>query len=358
VHQFNPYARERYIAIDNVCAWPNLTRLPDGAIVAVIFNQPCHGLWAGDVECWGSTDEGRTWKRRGVPAPHESGTNRMNVAAGLAGNGDLIVLASGWTNRPELAAPGAEQEWRPAGLPASEILPAWVCRSRDGGRTWDRSGSIDFPPRAEGFAPPIPFGDIVRCVDGSLGVGVYSRNPDPQIGRHAFFLRSRDDGVTWGSPVPVAEGHGEPTFICPGGRRILGACRQRQLSLYVSEDTGVTWKNHGPLTGPGELPGHFLGLKDGRILLCYGIRHLGFYGIGARVSDNGGTVWSTPMRLVDLEDAYDGGYPSSVEAADGGIVTAYYARGVSAHTRYHMGVVRWRVEEASRRNAPVNWPSP
>jgi Na+/melibiose symporter-like transporter len=37
------------IAIDNVCAWPNLTKLPDGAIIATIFNQPCHGLWEGDV---------------------------------------------------------------------------------------------------------------------------------------------------------------------------------------------------------------------------------------------------------------------------------------------------------------------
>lgn len=29
---------ERYVAIDNVCAWPNLTRLPGQSIVAMIFN--------------------------------------------------------------------------------------------------------------------------------------------------------------------------------------------------------------------------------------------------------------------------------------------------------------------------------
>ena len=60
---------EHYIAIDNVCAWPNLTRLPDGAIVANIFNQPCHGKWEGDVECWASEDGGRFWSLRGTPAP-------------------------------------------------------------------------------------------------------------------------------------------------------------------------------------------------------------------------------------------------------------------------------------------------
>ena len=34
---------ERYVAIDDVCAWPNLTLMPDGAIVATIFNQPTSG---------------------------------------------------------------------------------------------------------------------------------------------------------------------------------------------------------------------------------------------------------------------------------------------------------------------------
>ena len=40
-----------YVAIDNVCAWPNLTLMPNGEIAAVIFNEPCHGTWEGDVEC-------------------------------------------------------------------------------------------------------------------------------------------------------------------------------------------------------------------------------------------------------------------------------------------------------------------
>jgi hypothetical protein len=52
------------VAIDNVCAWPNLTVLRDGTIIATIFNQPCHGLWEGDVECWGSADGGRSWTLR------------------------------------------------------------------------------------------------------------------------------------------------------------------------------------------------------------------------------------------------------------------------------------------------------
>lgn len=43
---------ERYVAIDNIGAWPNLTLMPDGEIAAVVFNQPCHGTWEGESECW------------------------------------------------------------------------------------------------------------------------------------------------------------------------------------------------------------------------------------------------------------------------------------------------------------------
>src|SRR5690606_38162854 len=61
----------RYIAIDNVCAWPNLTMLKDGTIIATIFNKPSHGLIEGDVECWASKD-GKLWEKRGAPALHDS----------------------------------------------------------------------------------------------------------------------------------------------------------------------------------------------------------------------------------------------------------------------------------------------
>ena len=74
---------DRFIAIDNVCAWPNLTVLNDGTIIASIFNKPSHGRGEGDVECWASQN-GHFWKKRGVPSRHTPKTNRMNVAAGLA----------------------------------------------------------------------------------------------------------------------------------------------------------------------------------------------------------------------------------------------------------------------------------
>ena len=55
--------------------------------------------------------------------------------------------------------------------------------------------------------------------------------------------------------------------------------------------------------------------------------------------------WGSPILLARLEGAVDVGYPSSVQTADGTIVTAYYCDRIEAHQRYHMGVVRWRAEE-------------
>src|SRR5687767_13102140 len=119
-----PPAIRRLVAIDNVCAWPALTKMPDGSLLATIYNQPSHGGKEGDVECWRSA-EGDFWKRAGVPAPHESQTVRMNHAAGLARNGDVLVLCSAWSLGVQ---PGVAESRR-------SVLPLWVCRSSDQART-------------------------------------------------------------------------------------------------------------------------------------------------------------------------------------------------------------------------------
>ena len=112
------------------------------------------------------------------------------------------------------------------------------------------------------------------------------------------------------------------------------------MELFVSTDEGASWSAGGPLTGPSQHPGHLLALKDGRILLTYGMRDV--KGVGVRFSDDEGATWDTARVLVDLEtDDVDIGYPSTVELDDGVFVTAYYAKGIVQHARYHMGVVRW-----------------
>lgn len=326
---------ERFIAIDNVCAWPNLTRLADDTLVAAIFNQPCHGTWEGDIECWRSVDGGKSWQPLSVPAPHAPGTNHMHVAAGLAHDGAFIVISSGWTHKaPRGQAPPAGER--------TGLLPT-VSRTVDGGRSWQQSRAVSMP---EGIPPLMPYGDIVRSPDGTLGVSFYSRTGVDQ--HRAYLLRSRDDGLTWGEPAVIGGGFfSETPVLCLDEQRWLAAGRDQSdghVELVVSDDGGQTWSGQGSLTMPGQHPAHLLHLLDDRILLVYGIRNQGMYGVAARLSDDEGRTWGEPLLLVDLEETNDGGYPCSAQLADGTIVTAFYSDGIQAHRRWHMGVVRWRAE--------------
>jgi len=329
---------ERFIAIDQVCAWPNLTLLPDGTILAAIYNQHCDAEWEADIECWGSSDGGRTWQKRGIAGMHEPKTNRMNVAAGLAANGDMLVLCSGWSGRLTRGDPGKAT--------SGEVLPAWVCRSSDGGRTWQVTK--DFPESPEpGMTPVIPFGDVQRADDGSLAVCGYAcrlagwRRYEAET---AFFFRSRDDGRTWDKGVVIGAGdYDETASLHLGGGRWIAVSRTlkaAELRQFRSDDDGRSWRPEQALSLPGQHPAHLMRLRDGRILLSYGNRCAGQWGMDLRTSDDQGHYWSRPIRLVSYETPR-AGYPSTVQLGDGRLVTAYYLDRSSYHARSHMAVVLW-----------------
>ena len=325
---------ERFVAIDNVCAWPNLTRLADGTIVATIFNQPTHLLWEGDVECWASIDGGCTWALRGTPAVHDPGTARGNVAAGMAHDGSLVVIVSGWTFEGTPIV-GQRNE-------RAVVLPPWVCRSADGGWSWERCGTVQLPA---GLSTVVPFGDIERSPDGMLGMACYSNTAGKNSTR---FFRSDDDGHTWAEEAVIGAGdYNETALLCVDETCWLAALRTQRdghLELFASGDGGETWGRRGALTLPGQHPGHLASLGDGRILVVYGLRNRGLCGVGARWSADRGQTWGPPVLLVDLEGATDVGYPASVQLEDETIVTAYYCNGIPVHQRYHMGVARWHVD--------------
>ncbi len=331
---------ENIVAVDNVCAWPNLTLLPDGSIAAALFNKPSHGLMEGDVDCYVSGDGGRTWIYSGTPAPHEPKTIRMNHAAGLSNDGSLVVLCSGWGGK----------DYR------EYTLPVMVSRSNDGGVTWDRSGVVEIQ---EGMPDLIPYGNVIRINGGTLAVSLYDASTSPGVNR-AYVFFSSDDGVTWKDPVIIGESralqrpelgnYNETALLCPSQNRLLAASRtftrEAFLDLLISDNRGRSWKIPenmfgSGLTGPLEHPGNLLKLKDGRILLTYGIRH-GVHGIGAKISSDNGQTWGQPMIVISY-GGNDGGYPSSVQLEDGTIVTAYYSDKNRFHERYYMGIARWTI---------------
>lgn len=327
---------ECYVAIDNKCAWPNLTLMRDGIIVATIFGQPCHGTCEGSAECWISRDGGRTWTFLSVPAPHVPGTYRADLAAGLTSSGSLVVLCGGG----EVPSP-------PTGEQQCCLVPV-VCRSTDGGRTWTRAEGITMPP---GVKELVPFGDIVALPGGRLAVSGYWEKENTTATAWVFF--SEDDGLTWGDARPIGrDNYNETTLLSLGEGKLLAASRtleNEHIEIFASQDGGRTWKRRGPASLPKEIPAHLFSLQDGSILLTYGSRLRGALGVHARISRDGGVTWDAPRVLfhttvdkVSSPDGVDGGYPSSVQLKDGTIVTAYYCQRIPMHQRYHMGVVLWR----------------
>lgn len=336
-----PLPGTRFVAIDNVCAWPIVVQLPGDGMVAIVHNQPSHGTREGAVDCWASTD-GAFWERRGRPAPNDPKTVRMNVAAGLTGDGTLMVIASGWTDEKQPERP-KQARFRDA------ILPSWVCRSRDGGRTWVQQKN--FVPARAGWTDYIPFGPIVVGADGALHVSAYAGEyVDPTVSSKtrtfaASHLRSDDEGVTWRVTSVISPVHSETALLHLGGSRWLAAARGSALDLFRSDDDGATWQGPERVTTRNEFNGQLLRLADRRLLLAYGSRVAGEFGVLARLSGDEGKTWGEPIRIARSLDL-DCGYPSSVQRVDGEVVTAYYARNAENHQRYHMGVAIWSLPRA------------
>lgn len=268
------------VAVKDVTAWPNLDELADGAVVATIFNQPCHGLWEGDVDCRATTDGGESWQFRGRPAPHEPTTNRMNVAAGTNAKGELIVLASGWGNRNPPPPEGKPTHPDTGKAP----LPIWVCRSADYGKTWTHTEGVELPSKSRLAATEqlsdrlIPFGDIIVIGDGKLGVCLYAWDPTRKT-HDAYFFTSTDDGATWSVASVIGTGGlNETTPLRLANGDLLACARtfwdeqprqEQRLELFRSKDNGASWKRERPVTGPMEHPAHLLELSDGRLLTAF-----------------------------------------------------------------------------------------
>ena len=330
---------ERYVAVDNKCAWPNLTLMPDGSIVATIFGSPCHGFCEGAAECWISRDGGRTWRFLSIPAPNEPGTNRKDLAAGLTSSGALVVLCSG-----EYVPNSPSQEGRRC------CQQPVVCHSADGGKTWTQQFSISMPSQVDHV---FPFGKIAVLPGGRLAVSAYSGDHLNHNTAWVFF--SDDDGRSWGDARVIgARDYNEATLLSLGKGRLLAASRtlgDSHTEIFASEDAGSTWKRRGPATLPGGVPADLRRLQDGSVLLTYGVRLRGMLGVFARISRDEGETWgsarvlfrTTARRANTRPGGVDGGYPSSVQLENGTIVTAYYCQRIPMHQRYHMGVVRWRI---------------
>jgi hypothetical protein len=106
-----------------------------------------------------------------------------------------------------------------------------------------------------------------------------------------------------------------------------------------SDDGGVSWSAPAG-TGIADYPADLVELSDGRIA-CVAGRRRPPYGVTLYLSEDGGLSWSADRPLfirTDLPNR-DLGYPTAALRSDGSLFVAYYAQDGDGVTGIHANVL-------------------
>jgi len=320
---------ERFLVCSTQGYFPVLVRTGKRSLAVIYRTGGTHVSISATLAVAVSSDGGRCWSDPVEITPRWE--DSRNPAFGVNAAGGLI--AAYWKAGPDCYAdtPNGPQ-WRRAKV-AGRTPGLFVRRSADNGRTW----SGEWPYKSRLLALPSPFGRIVPAPDGTLLMGVYGTPRKKRKGCDdvSILLRSRDGGATWGDESLTAVGHNEIAYAFLPDGRLLAAARSESghVATLFSDDGGRRWSKPAQVTRDGEHPADLTVLGSGTVQLTFG-RRIRPMGCGALFSDDGGRTWDTAHEVLLAGDGVrngDLGYPSTVQLADGTIVTAlYYASGSEA----------------------------
>lgn len=321
--------------------WPTLLRRRDGELLAVYSGgRESHVCPFGRVEMMRSHDDGATWSFPEVLM--DSAIDDRDAGICETASGALLV-----TTFTSLAYESVKD--RPASWDAVDrrmdaarrkaLLGMWMLRSEDGGSTWSA------PYRVPVNSPHGPF----ALADGRvLYAGKQLWVGTGKIG----VSESRDEGRTWRwlADIPARRGdrfedYHELHGIEAGPGRLIVQIRNHNAEnkgetlQSESGDGGRTWSEPRAI-GVWGLPSHLLRLRSGRLVMSYGYRRPPF-GNRARWSEDGGKTWSGEKVISEDGASGDLGYPSSVELANGELLTLWYER-LAESPKAVLRTARWR----------------
>lgn len=308
-------------------------RLPDGAFYVAFGTKPTSNhMDPRTIRTLAmiSTDGGRTWER--------TARDEINPIFRSPQPGRLVKADTyNWRydtpdRRPHYEALGLEVRNTPDHRIAYST-GAFARVSRDDGATW-ATREIALPPQAlvAGYRDDRAF---LRVNDRVLLRAIYGKPVARVRFYEAWLLRSEDDGETWqflplASSVDADVSHGETALAQAANGDIVAMMRTEpaygtRMWVCRSSDLGKTWSKpvQTPLHGH---PAHLLRLRDGRLLCTYGIRDQPI-GIRACLSRDDGRTWRAE-DIVTLRTGADfkpdSGYPVTLQADDGTLVSMYY----------------------------------
>lgn len=157
------------------------------------------------------------------------------------------------------------------------------------------------------------------------GIEVYCINTEYGSTDFVGKITSCNEDIVLSEPHMIEMPDG--SLIC----HIRGEGRRKEDDYFtvlqsVSTDKGKTWSEPEMLLSEkGGAPAHLLLLKSGILLSLYGHRTQP-YGIMAMASVDSGKSWKKDIRIYENTISDDIGYPSTVELADGTLMTVFYAK--------------------------------
>jgi Neuraminidase (sialidase) len=314
--------------------WPTIARCRSGRLVLVYSGgRETHVCPFGRVEMMHSDDDGKTWTWPRVLL--DSAIDDRDAGVLHTARGTLLV-----TTFSSLAYSEGRSEDRLQKDPRWQAvhnrlspeqrkadLNQWMLRSTDGGVTWSAR-----------YAVPVnsPHGPI-QLSDGRLlyaGQRLWKAE-EPRLLKRSAIYESRDDGFTWQhlAEIPNRERDNPREYhelyaVEAADGRIVVHIRNHnkpnsgETLQCESADGGKTWTVPAPI-GVWGLPSHLLRLKDDALLMTYGHRR-GPFGVQARLSRDHGRTWSDALMLTGDGTSGDLGYPSTVQLADGSLLTVWY----------------------------------
>jgi len=317
--------------------WPTLARRKCGELLLVCSGgREAHVCPFGRVELMRSKDDGQTWSWPRVVMDGPIDDRDAGVLETAKGS-ILITTFTSLAYEPILAKAEKEGNWPEERLAQWQAahnrvgpeerkaaLSVWMIRSTDGGITF----SGRYVPVANS-----PHGPIQLSDGRLLYAGKELWHGEKRIG----VCESTDDGQTWKwlATIPTREGDNPRNYhelhaVETADDRLIAQVRNHNSAnagetlQCESVDGGATWTAPQSI-GVWGLPSHLLRLTDDRLLMTYGHRRDPL-GNQARISDDHGRTWSESIIISGDGASGDLGYPSSVQLADGSLVTAWYER--------------------------------
>jgi Neuraminidase (sialidase) len=324
--------------------WPTIVRRQNGELLLAYSGaREAHVCPYGRVELMRSHDNGNTWSYPEVLLD----TAIDDRDAGICETAKGTLLVTTFTSLAYEAQLASHPEWNALHIRVSAeqrkaLLDCWMLRSTDG-ITW--SAPYRVPLNS-------PHGPIV-CRDGRLlyaGKKLWAGGLEPGKRDRIGVCESKDDGLTWRwlADLPTRAGdrfedYHELHAVEAADGRIIVHIRNHNPNnkgetLQCESTDGGRRFSPPRSIGVWGLPSHLLRLRDGRLIMTYGYRRAP-QGNLARVSSDHGRTWSEPIVLSDDGDG-DIGYPSTVELANGELLTVWYEK-MKEHPKAVLRQARW-----------------